>query len=808
MFKNYLKIAVRNLKRHKGYSFINVFGLAIGAACFVLILLFVQDELSYDRYHEKADRIYRAVELIEGAEESSSQPFPVGETVAIDYPHLVESTVRFFNMQAPTLSLSYEAPDGAKQTFNESRFFFVDSTVFDVFDFDLIRGNPETALIDPMSIVLTESMAEKYFGDVDPIGRTIQFEGSHDLRVTGVMADVPRNSHFRFDFLASFSSLRQILPNTQILEGWYWNPAWTYILLREDVQPATLEAQFPDFVQKYFGQQIKDMTVLYLQPLTDIHLHSRLDYEIESNSSIAYVYIFSVIAFFILLIACINFINLTTARSAKRAREVGMRKVLGAYRLQLVKQFLGESVLLSVVAVLVALPLVWLLLPVLNDVSGKSLALDLTTAGWILGGLTAIGLFVGLVSGLYPAFFLSAFEPVETLKGSTLSAGGTSSGRFRQVLVVTQFALSIILIAGTIVAHQQLGFLRNARLGFDKEQVVMVNMLRSSIAPRYAELKDALLQHRNVLEVSISEDALGNKYQSSSWIPEGFDDPIQVPRMMVHDDVIDVFDIEMAAGRGYSSDFETDATEAAVVNEAFVRRVGWGSAEEALGRALTTEIGAAVRVIGVTKDFHYASLHNPVGPFVLQHVGNNPGAIAFFGRYLAVRIAPDNLEETLRYIEDQWAAFEPNRPVEYFFLDDNLEDMYRAEAALGEVATAFSLLAILVACLGLFGLASFIAEQKTKEIGIRKVMGASVSGLIVLFSRGFVGLVFIAALIAWPVAYFALDAWLSAFAYQTSVGFVPLLVAALLALGIAWLTVSYQSVSAALADPVKSLRYE
>lgn len=809
MLKNYLKIALRNLSRHKGYSFINVFGLATGVACFVLILLFVRDELSYDRYHEKADRIYRTVELIPGAEESSSNPFPVGETLVSDYPHLVESSVRFFNMQAPTLSLSYETADGVKQTFNEPRFFFADSTVFQVFDFELVRGNPEAALMDPMSIVMTESMAEKYFGQADPIGRTIQFEGQHDFRITGILADVPRNSHFQFDFLASFSSLRQIYQNPQILEGWYWNPAWTYVLLRQDVLPATLEAQFPDFVEKYFPQQIKDITELYLQPITDIHLHSRLDFEIAPNSSIAYVYIFSVIAGFILLIACINFVNLTTARSAKRAREVGMRKVLGAYRMQLVKQFLGESVLLTLIAVLVALPLVWLLLPVLNDVSGKSLGLDLATAGWILGGLAAVGLFVGLVSGLYPAFFLSAFQPAESLKGSPLTAsGGSSSGRFRQALVVTQFALSIVLIAGTFVAQDQLAFLRNARLGFDKEQVVMVNMLRSSIPTRYPEFKDALLQHRNVHVVSISEDAIGNKYQSTNITVPGIDDPIQVPRLMVHDDIIEAFGIEMAAGRGYSEDFETDLTEAIIVNEAFVQRVGLGSAEEAVGQILGSEFGPQVTIIGVTKDFHYASLHNAVGPFVLQHVGDNPGGIAFFGRYLAIRIGPDNLEETLGFLEEQWAAFEPNRPVEYFFLDDNLDEMYRAEAALGDVASAFSILAILVACLGLFGLASFIAEQRTKEIGVRKVLGASVSGLVVLFSRGFVGLVGIAVLIAWPVAYFALQAWLSAFAYQTSVGFAPLLVAGLLALAIAWLTVSYQSITAALADPVKSLKYE
>jgi putative ABC transport system permease protein len=808
MLKNYFKIALRNLKRHKGYSFINVFGLALGVACFVLIVLYVQDERSYDRYHENADRVFRVVELLEGAEESSSQPFPVGETLVADFPHLVESSVRFFNMQAPTLTLSYEPPTGEKLTFNEQRFFFTDSTVFEVFDFELVRGNPATALAEPNTLVMTEAMAQKYFGDSDPIGQVVLFEGTNELVVTGILAEVPANSHFRFDFLSSFESLDQILPQPQVLQGWYWNPAWTYVLLAEGVLPATLEAQFPGFVQKYFPQVIKDIAVLYVQPLTDIHLHSRLDFEIEHNSDVAYVYIFSVIAIFILLIACINFVNLTTARSANRAREVGMRKALGAHRLQLVKQFLGESVLLSLFSVLVSLPLIWLLLPVLNNVSGKTLVFDLFSNGLILTSLLGVGLMVGLISGIYPAFFLSSYRPVESLKGSSLMARGNASGLLRQGLVVTQFTVSIMLIAGTIVAHNQLSYLRNAKLGFDKDQVVMVNMLRSSLPNRYPEFKSALLSHRNVRVVSISEDALGNKYQSATYLPEGFDEAQQFSRLMVHDDVIEAFDIEMAAGRGYSDEFATDATEAVIINEAMVRRLEWGSPEAALGKTFDLGQNVEWKVIGVTKDFHYASLHQEVGPFILQHVGNNPGGLSFFGRYLAIRIGPDDVQETMAFIEDTWRAFESDRTIEYFFLDEDLDQMYRAEATLGQVATAFSLLAILVACLGLFGLASFTAEQRTKEIGVRKILGASVSGLVFLFSNGFVKLVGLAALIAWPISYFALDRWIQAFAYQTTVGIVPLLVAGVLALAIAWLTVSYQSIKTAMADPVESLRYE
>lgn len=576
MLRNYLTTALRVLRAQLGYAAFNLLGLAVGLAACLLIVLFVREELSYDRYHIQSDRIYRLVEVIEGAEESSSVPFPTGPALQAEFPHLVEHAVRFFNFQAPTLALAYEPPEGTRRQFNEPRLFFADSTVFEVFDFPLQRGDPRQVLAEPNTIVVTEALARKYFGGADPIGKVLQFEGKHDLRVTGLLGDVPDPSHFQFDALISFDSLIPI--NGGIPASWYWNPCWTYVLLPKDVSPDALEAQFPDFVAAHFPDAIVDKTSMYLQPLTDIHLHSHLDFEIEANSSIAYVYIFSVIAGFILLIAGINFMNLATARSARRAREVGIRKAVGAERRQLMGQFLGESVLFSLMALVLAVPLAQALLPVMNDIAETSLTLDLTDIG-LVGGLLAVAVAVGLGAGLYPALLLSAFNPVQVLKDSLPIGVRGNSVTLRRVLVVVQFALSIVLIVGAIVAFQQLRFLQNARLGFDQEQVVMVPMLRSGLPYRYPAVKEKLMEHRSIRAVTIAEDVLGSKYQTGTYRPEGMTDPQQYLRMFVHDDFVDVMGIELLAGRPFSRerDYGTEPSKSAVlINEAMVKHLDWG----------------------------------------------------------------------------------------------------------------------------------------------------------------------------------------------------------------------------------------
>ena len=806
MVKSYFVLAFRSLYKHAGYSLLNLFGLGIGIACFVVIVLYVHEERSYDRFHEKADRIYRVLDFrkVDGiGEESSSAPLPLAEAMRIDYPEQIETAVRFFNFQAPTLTLAYENPSGELRQYNEQRLFFADHDVLQVFDFALIQGNPATALVEPNTIILTTDMAEKYFGPENPMGQVLRFEGKHDFIVTGVLDQLPSNTHLKFDFLASFATLDDpTVLREGLRNGWIWNPCWTYVLLRENIRPDALEAQFPAFVVRHFPASRHDRVKLYLQPLTDIHLYSKLDYEMGPNSDIAYVYIFSTIALFILLISCINFVNLVTARSTRRAREIGMRKVLGGHRLQLIRQFLSESALTSLIALLFALPMIWLLLPVLNAFSGKHLAFHPIQEPGLLLGLVGLALGIGFISGLYPAFFLSSFRPAHALKGSAYR-GRLQGGFFRKFLVVGQFTLSIILIIGTLGAAKQLDYLQERRLGFTPEQVVLLPTLRSPLLNQYATFKDALLQHRTVHALTTVEDVPGVRHQTGSYQPEGQTEEQQFPRLIVHDDFATTMGIEMAAGREFQAAFPTDADDAVIINEAMVRQLGWGSAQEALGKSIDDEV-----IVGVTKDFHFASLHRPIGPFVLQRVSDNPRSMAFSGRYIAVRISTEDIDETLAFIEQQWFLFTPNRPFDYLFLNDVLGTQYDAEATLSQVAGAFSMLSMLIACLGLFGLASFTAERRTKEIGIRKVMGASVSNLVLMLSSSFVKLVGLATLIAWPLAYVGLGLWLEDFAYRTSIGLWPFILASVLALGIAYLSVSYQAIKTALANPIESLRYE
>jgi putative ABC transport system permease protein len=545
---------------------------------------------------------------------------------------------------------------------------------------------------------------------------------------------------------------------------------------------------------------------MVLQPLTDIHLHSDLDFEIEANSSITYVYIFSVIAAFILIIACINFMNLATARSARRAREVGIRKAVGAERGQLTRQFLGESVVLSLLALLLALPLARMLLPVMNTIAHKALAFDLTDGGLVAASV-AVAIVVGVGAGAYPALLLSAFDPARVLKDSFPLGMEGNSVWLRRGLVVVQFALSIVLIVGAIVAFQQLRFLQDARLGFDQEQVVMVPMLGSGVATRYDAMKEALLQHRGIRAVTIAEDVLGSKYQTGTYQPKGVSDPQQYLRMFVHDDFVQVMGLTLVAGRSFSRerDYNYDRRESGVlINEAMVKHLGWRSPEAAVGRLLAPN----AKVVGVVRDFHYATLRQPVGPFVLHRLHDRPEMLDFFGRYLAMRIEPDHVPETIDHIEATWAQFAPSRSFEYFFMDDDLDRLYRAEATLGQVATAFALLAIAIAALGLFGLVAYTITQRTKEIGIRKALGASVFSILALLSRDFVQLVGVAFLIALPIAYVCVQQWLSGFAYRTDLHAWVFGVAGGLALAIALLTVSVQSIRVAWANPADSLQHD
>ncbi len=620
MLRNYLNVALRNIVRNKVHSSINVVGLAIGLASFVLIFLYVTDELSYDRYHEKADRTYRVASLVEGAENSASMSFPVAPALLAEYPDRVESATRLFNFQAPAMTISHTNARGDMVRYNESRFFFADSTTFDVFDFELLRGDKETALAIPNAVLITESTAFKYFKGDDPVGKIIRLEQNRniDFEIVGILADTPRNSHFEFDFLASMVTLDAFGRGGPYLgTNWYYNPAWTYIVLKEGADRANFESLFPDFVARHWPSFIIDKSEMYLQRLTDIHLTSRLDFEIRANSDEAYVYIFSIIAVFILMIACINFMNLTTARSTQRAREVGMRKVLGALRPQLVRQFLGESTLLAVIATLIALPIIYGALPVLNNFADKALAFSPVADAGLFTGLFLLSLLVGGLSGMYPALFLSSFQPAQVLKGTMRIGTANAATLLRKGLVVMQFVISILLIVGTMVAYDQLDYMRSKSLGFDKDEVVLINILGSPVSPRYDTFKRQLLENPGVINVSAVHDVPGSKYQSLAYTLEGQDASLQLPNMWVYDDAVTTLKMELLAGRDYSEEYPADSARSIIINESLSQLMGFGTPEQTLGRRITI-FNTITEVIGVVKDFHYASLPADIGPFVLD----------------------------------------------------------------------------------------------------------------------------------------------------------------------------------------------
>jgi putative ABC transport system permease protein len=803
MFRNYLTVAVRNLVRHKVHSFINISGLAIGMACCILILLFVQDELSYDRTHENADRIYRIlVEYSTGSGQTGkieATSGPMAPALLDEYPEVIHA-VRI--RPGGEVLVGY----GDKR-FYEERFCFTEPGIFDVFTFPLIKGDPKTALKEPDSIVITEEIARKYFGDEDPMGKTLRVDNKQDYRITGVLQKVPSNSHFGFDLFASIGSLSGILEHR--FNNWGSFMLETYLLLPEGYPPAQLEEKFPLFIEKYMGEMISASGLkfaFYLQPLTRIHLYSNMDYGIGSEGDIRSIYVVSAIAFFILLIACINFTNLSTARSANRAKEVGMRKVVGANRLQLIKQFLGESVLLSFIALLLSVALVELFLPAFNTLSGKELTIGYCDNHLLLFCLFGIALLVGIFSGGYPAFFLSAFQPVEVLKGSPKR--GLKSPLLRRILVVFQFVISIILIIATGIVYDQLNYMRNENLGFDREQVVVMPILRDkSLKERYESIKSELLQHPGILSAAASSQTPGNSFEGFSVRREGNTDTAPnerkvMPHLFIDYDFIETLGIELATGRNFSKDFATDEKKGFLFNESAVKELGWESPEAAIGKQIEWDGWLKGNtIIGVVKDFHFLSLRHKIGPVAMRIYPE-------YFNCISVKIRPDNIPATLAFLETIWRKFAPSYPFEYFFLDDHFEKLYKAEHKLGKIFGFFSLLAIFIACLGLFGLASFATEQRTKEIGIRKILGASISGIVLLLSKEFTKLVIVSNLVAWPVAYWAMNRWLQDFAYRIHIGVGTFLLAGVLALVIALLTVSFQAVKAALANPVEALRYE
>ncbi|MTI88451.1 MAG: FtsX-like permease family protein [Balneolaceae bacterium] len=807
MLKHILLVIYRNIKRFKSYSFINIFGLALGMAVSILILLYIQDELSYDRYHDNSDRIYRVSR--EWINQDGKTNLHLGHTAPPFAPLLeedfepVKEAVRFLQISP---LVKYEG-----KTFVENRFFFADADLFKVFSWEMLQGDPATALTYPDGVVLTRSTAKKYFGDTDPMGKPIDVEIDGmplQFQVKGVMEDIPENSHFQFDFLASMEPVVQFYGGQeQFMSSFGSNNFATYLLLPEDYNPDLLQAQLPNFIDKHMapnqdGSPASTSTQLNLWPLTDIHLYSQLDSEVEANGNIEYVYIYTAIAIFILLIACINFMNLSTARSARRAIEVGLRKVIGADRRSLINQFVGESVFLSFIAMMVAIILAELSLPYFNSFIGKELSLNLLENYTHLIGLLGIIAFVGLIAGSYPAFFLSGFQPSKVLKGTFKIAGAHQ--KFRSVLVVSQFTISVALIASMGIVYNQLEFMQNKDLGFDKENIAVLPV-SNQIVSNFTEYRQQLLQHSGIINVAEASRVPSGRLLDAQGTTAEVNGELQTINTRVADihvshNYLETFGISLIAGRDFDYNLASDSTEAFILNESAVKAIGWESPEQALDKQFHYG-GRRGHIIGVVRDFNFESLHQNIAPIVFLIPDTRI-------RNVAVKFKDTHRAEVLSFLEEKWTFWRPDYPFTYYFIEDNFEEQYASEQRLGQIFGAFAILAIIIASLGLFGLASFTAQQRIKEIGIRKTLGATISQIVVLISKRFTLLVLLSITLAIPIAWYAMDQWLGGFAYRIDVPLITFIWAGTAALAIAWITVSYQSIKAAMVNPVDSLRSE
>ncbi|HZX11714.1 MAG TPA: ABC transporter permease [Acidobacteriota bacterium] len=792
MFINYIKVAIRNFSRQKIYSFINIAGLALGMGLSILIFFYIQAELSYDRFNEKADRIYRVAEESsqDGSTVSHANIFPIiAPNLVKEFPEIL-SAVRFEKDPRVLVSLN-------EDKFIENRFFYADSSFFDIFSFPLIKGNPETALNDPYSLLLTEKTAKKYFGEKDPLGQTLNINNEYDYIITGVLKNIPPNSHIKFDFLSSMSTLEAQDQNYGKI--WGSMSAYTYILLAPGSSPQEIEEKFPDFIRKHCNQKAALSWKFFLQPLTSIHLRSHLNYELEANGDIKYVYIFSAIALFIIIIAGINFMNLSTARSSKRAKEVGIRKVLGAVRPQLAKQFMAESIIMTVAAVPFSLLLVEFLSKSMHSFFGDQLNVNYWKNPLIPLGFFILVLFLGLFSGSYPAFFLSSFSPSSVLYGRIKS--GVKGRLFRKTLVVFQFSISVFLITGTLIIHDQLNFIQNQELGFDKENVLFIPVNDPAVKKNFLPFKTKLLQHPDVLNVSASTSLPSIAPGVGAYVPQGLseEDAFIVRHLLCDYDFIRTYGMKVKQGRNFNQAISTDQKQALILNETAANHLGW---DDPVGQILTNRIGK-YQIIGVVKDFHFRSKHQKIEPLVLSLIPDNR-----YIYYASLRISGQNIKRTLNSIKDTWRSMAPTRPFQYFFLDNEFDQLYKSEMKTSRLFDFLTVMALFIACLGLFGLASYTAEQRTKEMGIRKVLGASTSHIFYLLSGEFIKWIILSSLIAWPLAYYFMSQWLNNFAYRINLTPLIFVFSAAAALLIAVLTVSFQALKTARSNPAESLRYE
>jgi len=773
MLRNYLVVALRNMLRHKGYSFINVVGLAVGMACFILILLWVRDELSYDKFHLNADKLYLVTDYEKYADGDeltfSVNPPELAPTLISEYPEIVDAA------RYRTMGGLIVRSDG--NSFGEDGLTFADPSFFSMFSFLFVKGEPGQALSSPNLVVITERAAAKYFGDEDPVGKILKVDDRVDLTVTGIIQNVPSNSHLQFDLVVPFETVKEFGLD---IEGWGQFAHKTYVLLAENADLALLSKKIAGTIKRHDQDAIVELS---LKPVTDIHLSG-------DKSSL---YIFSLIATLILLTACINYMNLATARAGKRTKEVGLRKVVGASRKEIVLQFFGESILVSLVALCLSLLLVEIFLPLFNDLSTKQLSFSLIKNGSVILILLGTAIATGTISGSYPALFISSLAPASVLKGSLRS--GARGAVLRKLLVSMQFVLSIALIIGTVVIGRQLHFIRNQKLGFDKERVLCINLKGNS--PRKSGLlKSELSKTEGVASISaVSSPPAG--LHMSTLIHEWGDGQVQgeilIHRLFADWDFATTLGVEMDEGRFLSQRFVSDTSASVVVNQAAVRAMGM---ESPLGKEV---LGSTI--VGVVKDFHFSSLHSEIKPLAIQH---RPDML----RYLLVKMKPGDISLSISSLTTAWGRLFPGIPFDYQFLDENIHRMYRTDQRMGKIINSFTILALFIACLGLFGMASFTAEQRTKEIGIRKVLGATVPEVTFSLVREFSKWVLLANLIAWPLAYFTMNRMLEVYAYRISLDVWIFLAAGAAAFILAVATVSYQSIKAALTNPVETLRYE
>jgi putative ABC transport system permease protein len=787
MFKNLIKTAVRHIVKHFGYSILNILGLTLGIASAIFLIIYVSNEVSYDRYHEKADRIYRVSSSIKEPDDQFTwivAQIPFGPQVVQDYPE-VQASVRFINM--PRALYKYEDKE-----FNEANFYYVDSTMFDIFTYKVLKGEVKSALLAPRKIILTKTIANKYFGKSDPIGKTLT-TGTDTYEVTGVIEDVPMNSHFRFDALAA----RNNLPKQ--LGSWALFGVYTYLLFPENFDVKAFEKKMTamyDAYMKTFLEPLKINIKYNLEPITRIHLYSKNPGEPEPTGSITYVYIFGIVAVFLVLIAAMNYMNLATARSTRRAREVGLRKVVGSRRGPLVLQFLSESLVFTLVSLVIGIVLIAVLLPTFNNLAGRSFNLHVLYSPVVILSLLAVVVIVGFFGGSYPAFFLSRFSPVAVLKGEITQ--GSAGSLFRKVLVVIQFSISVIMIICTLVVFKQLNYLKTMDQGFDQKNVIGLN-LNGNMARKYPVLKELFLTNQNIKSVTSTNTEVGQG--SGKTIFQVETDQGMSNRginfAVVDHDFIETLGITMLQGRDFQQDMPSDTLTGVVVNETFVRRMSWA---EPVGKKVTLGNFINGRVIGVMKDYHQTGMYNEIESLLLiwRPLNNN----------VYIKLSGNETSQTLAFIESKWKEIFPDQPFVYAYLTDRFNGQFDADEKRGLIFTMFTILAIIIACLGLFGLASYMVEQRTKEIGIRKVFGANENTILSLISKDFLILVAIGIVIAVPLAYYFMSNWLENYVFRTKITMLLLLFAALLTIIITFVTISYKAYQAAIMNPASALKTE